>query len=215
VGVAYSAISAYLNGRRLPDADTLRKVAERTDASLDWLLLGDGNDEPRYRGQSRSRTELEAEVAAYVAREVSRALSASKSAPILTPASSELRVDGARVLREAVHRETDALAAWAAEVSERLAALEASVEIVRTPPPEPPGAGVLAWAESERAHADRNDPDGTDLLVPRPAVYAPALASRVAQVKHEKAEQHRAFADSLVASAAVMARVLRQPNTAA
>ena len=68
IGLAPSLISSYLNGTRLPRAESLRAIAERTSVSLDWLLLGDGGDEPRYRGQSRTQSELEADLAAAVVR---------------------------------------------------------------------------------------------------------------------------------------------------
>ncbi len=39
LGTTQASISRYVNGRQ-PDRETLLKIAERTGASLDWLLTG-------------------------------------------------------------------------------------------------------------------------------------------------------------------------------
>ncbi len=39
LGTTQASISRYINGRQ-PDRETLLKIAERTGASLDWLLTG-------------------------------------------------------------------------------------------------------------------------------------------------------------------------------
>lgn len=108
-----SKVSSYLNGKRLPDAPTLRTIAERTGASLDWLLLGDGGDEPRYRGQSRADAELEADVAAHVARQVATVTASTPVAPGVS-SPEHFAVDARRLLADAVTREAQALTAWLA-----------------------------------------------------------------------------------------------------
>jgi transcriptional regulator with XRE-family HTH domain len=99
-----SKVSAYLSGKRLPDAATLRTIAERTGVSLDWLLLGDGSDAPCYRGQSRDRAELEADVAAYIARALDAAAPRVRDG-IDAPRDLMIwRVDGAGILKTTAER---------------------------------------------------------------------------------------------------------------
>lgn len=89
--VSGSLVSSYLNGKRLPEAETLHKIAKSTRVSLDWLICGDGGTDVRLRGQSRARSELAVDVATYVRRGVSRRL--ADSHPNLAP-----EIDGQRVL---------------------------------------------------------------------------------------------------------------------
>jgi transcriptional regulator with XRE-family HTH domain len=104
VGLSASLVSSYLNGRRLPDAPTLRLVAERTGVSLDWLLLGEGGMSPVYRGQVRSEASLEQDVAAYV----TRALCTSEGVADSLMSPDEIQVDGRAVLADAANREVEA-----------------------------------------------------------------------------------------------------------
>lgn len=70
VDLSPSLVSSYLNGTRLPEATTLRKLAEGTGVSLDWLLLGWGGDDPLCRNKTRTKGELAADLAVHLAREV-------------------------------------------------------------------------------------------------------------------------------------------------
>ena len=59
-------VSAYLNGTRQPGTKSLRLISERAGVSLDWLLFGEGGEEPRRRGESWTRGEFEDELAARI-----------------------------------------------------------------------------------------------------------------------------------------------------
>ncbi|MBA3522496.1 MAG: helix-turn-helix domain-containing protein, partial [Gemmatimonadales bacterium] len=54
LGLSPSLLSSYLNGGRLPNTETLRAISDRTGVSLDWLLFGEGGEEPAMRGQWRT-----------------------------------------------------------------------------------------------------------------------------------------------------------------
>jgi transcriptional regulator with XRE-family HTH domain len=123
LGLSASLVSSYLNGGRLPDAGTLRTIAERTGASLDWLLLGEGDDEPRYRGQSRSTAELATDLASHV----TRAVAADYSVPDDSADSAEVvftqwEGDGPALLTAVERYAQERAAAWC-EWAKRQAAI--------------------------------------------------------------------------------------------
>lgn len=69
--VSKATVSRWLHGIAVPAGDSLAAIAERFGVSLDWLLDGIGPDgepcaEPVYRGQSRTKPELEQDVRAAV-----------------------------------------------------------------------------------------------------------------------------------------------------
>jgi transcriptional regulator with XRE-family HTH domain len=103
----------------LPSAAHLHAIAESCGVSLDWLLFGDGGDEPIYRGQSRPDARLEAELANDVAARVLREMSQHASpeerawlAAVLTPAAINVRAilsdAAATVMTETRRLRTDA-----------------------------------------------------------------------------------------------------------
>lgn len=70
-GLHATRVSGWLAGKVLPKLDTINVVADATGVSVDWLLTGRGHDgepcaEPVYRGQSRTKPELEQDVRAAV-----------------------------------------------------------------------------------------------------------------------------------------------------
>ncbi|GJG87433.1 hypothetical protein tb265_26140 [Gemmatimonadetes bacterium T265] len=104
VGLAPSLVSNYLNGNRLPESPTLRTLAERTGVSLDWLLLGDGGDAPRYRGQDRDEVELEADIAAWVNRALRQAYAPELAQEGLPEDLYTWRVDSEAIRADVVTR---------------------------------------------------------------------------------------------------------------
>lgn len=160
VGVAPSLVSSYLNGGRLPTAERLQRIAERTGVSLDWLLLGEGGAAPRFRGQDRNQAELEADVAAYVARAASPLLVKA----FVDPAVQRVEVDGALVLRRAVETELTEAERWLAaayahvlEIGKRSAAGVIVGMLARA---ATTGEGDLAHAvESARMYVAARDDD--------------------------------------------------------
>lgn len=108
VHLAPSLVSSYLNGTRLPGAESLRTIAERTGVSLDWLLLGDRGEEPRFLGQSRTQAELAADVGAYVAHALrasdipARVRAGGEIGEAVESFVGRVEVDGSGVLAAAV-----------------------------------------------------------------------------------------------------------------
>lgn len=110
VGLSPSLVSSYLNGTRLPDAETLRQLAERTGVSLDWLLMGDGGDAPQLRGVSRTRAELADDLAVYVGHQLVALLSETPELPRLS--ADELAVNGPGILLRAIDQSWERFYAW-------------------------------------------------------------------------------------------------------
>ncbi len=52
----------YLRGEQQPGFDVLLRIVEKTGVSLDWLLLGDGGDQPQYREQRWTPATLDEEL---------------------------------------------------------------------------------------------------------------------------------------------------------
>ncbi len=127
LGLSPSLVSSYLNGTRLPTAATLRAVGERTGVSLDWLLFGEGGEQPVMRGQWRSEAGLEADVAARVAREAAQRLTRDFGEVVIT-------VDGVRLLAAAAEQVAMNYCVWARRLAATAAALmpvtEMGVELV-------------------------------------------------------------------------------------
>ena len=65
-----SRLSEWLSGDQMPNAESLRRIAELTDVSLDWLLLGSGGTEPAYRSSSRAGSSLELDLALEIRRHI-------------------------------------------------------------------------------------------------------------------------------------------------
>ena len=117
VGVSASLVSSYLSGGRQPTTPVLRRIAENTGVSLDWLLFGDGGAEPHYRGQQRANTELECEVAIRLRREIAKCLERLGPCPF---SPDMIEVDSRRVLTEAARTEALALSLWAEKEAEAI-----------------------------------------------------------------------------------------------
>ena len=118
----------YLAGAMQPGFDVLRRMSEQLGGlSVDWLLLGDGGDEPVYRERSRTRSEFEEEFAVRFRHAVVVALDAA--VPDLKP--EMLAVDVPRVLEAAVERETTACVQALRDAARRHAILEESLRASR------------------------------------------------------------------------------------
>lgn len=112
VAISASLVSSYLNGKRLPDALTLRKIVEHTGVSLDWLFFGDGGNSLVLRGQSRPEATLAQDVAEHVGREALRLVGGSVlSVDGELPLS--VSVDGERLLSAAAHQVARNYRGWA------------------------------------------------------------------------------------------------------
>lgn len=101
LGVGTTLVSKWCDHGTAPRLDTAAKIAEVTGVSVDWLL---GFPVPQYTAQSRQNATLAEDFAAYLAREIAVKLSGIPDAPV---AATDLEVDGARALENAVVRETD------------------------------------------------------------------------------------------------------------
>ena len=104
VGLSQGLVSAYINGTRLPGAESLRAIAERTGVSLDWLLLGWGGEGPLCRNQTRSRGELEADIVAWVNRALQQAYALELAQDGVPTDLYVWRVDATAILADAVTR---------------------------------------------------------------------------------------------------------------
>lgn len=71
-GIPAARLSEWLAGEQLPGLPHLRRLADRTGVSLDWLLGGVGGESPIYVGQHQSNEDLERDLAIYVRREIHR-----------------------------------------------------------------------------------------------------------------------------------------------
>lgn len=69
-GVNYRRLAVWLEGNNAPEAENLRRIANATGASVDWLLGIPGAE--MMRDKSRSQTTLEIDLASYVRRELTR-----------------------------------------------------------------------------------------------------------------------------------------------
>jgi transcriptional regulator with XRE-family HTH domain len=110
-GIGQGALRRYLDGLGLPSFETLSRMSEKLNkASLDWLLLGDGDTGPRFRLQSRAPAALEADVAAFIGRRLTAA-TADGTIPQPTAPLGRLAkgrdwvVSGGAVLEAAAERE--------------------------------------------------------------------------------------------------------------
>lgn len=65
-----SSVTAWLNGTSLPGSKHLTRIAEQTGVSLDWLMMGEGGDQPVYRKVSRPAGSLGDDLAQEMRRRV-------------------------------------------------------------------------------------------------------------------------------------------------
>lgn len=117
--VSKATLSRWVNGTAVPRGDSLAAIAERFGVSLDWLLDGIGPDgkpcaDPVYRGQYRTRPELEQDVRFAVGNVLGPMLSRS-NLPGWRTFATFVDVDGSRVLRLAAEREFERFRAASAE----------------------------------------------------------------------------------------------------
>jgi transcriptional regulator with XRE-family HTH domain len=158
-----SRMGEYLRGEKQPGFDLLHRIAEATGVSLDWLLFGDGGEEPRRRGETQTQADFHDEFAARVLRGVREELAHSPSTPAEQYSSWACFADGVldRVVTEQV-RVFSAFRAWQLRVAAVRAALQplelSSREILgafSAPPDDPRHAqpGKLRTAEERLATA--------------------------------------------------------------
>jgi transcriptional regulator with XRE-family HTH domain len=102
-GVTTTNMGRMLAGDLQPGLDVLHRIAVACDASLDWLVFGQG---PMNRSQSRDQATLEQDLAAHVARSLADALADDPPQPApCGPISRDLlEVDGAKLLAVAERR---------------------------------------------------------------------------------------------------------------
>jgi transcriptional regulator with XRE-family HTH domain len=101
--ISSSLVSSYRHGRCLPNSESLKKIAETTGVSVDWLLFGDGGESPVMRGQTRSEATLAEDVAEHVRREALR-LVGGPALSLDGEQSLDVAVSGRRLLREAAQQ---------------------------------------------------------------------------------------------------------------
>ncbi len=124
-------IGKYLRAELQPGFDVLLRIGAHTGVSLEWLLLGEGGEEPVMRGQWRTEAGLEADVAARVARDAAQQL-----APEYSEVTMDL--DGARLLAAAAQQVAMNYRAWSARVAALPRALMPVLEM---------GAEFVAFAD--------------------------------------------------------------------
>jgi hypothetical protein len=138
----------YLRGEVQPGFDLLRRISEALgDLSIDWLLFGEGGDEPRYRGDDRPRADLETAVAIHVLRAVrDRMRPAMSEAPVgfvATPPEQQVVwfADGGAILAQTIDRVVADLTTWRVRSTERFQAHNAIMGVLtRWARSTPPGA---------------------------------------------------------------------------
>lgn len=91
-GLHATRVSGWLAGKVLPKLDTIGAIARATSVSVDWLLEGKGHDEqetaePVYRGQWRTKPDLEDDIAKRIRRDIG-----ALPLNVLTPDDFELDV---------------------------------------------------------------------------------------------------------------------------
>ena len=56
LGVSQAAVSRWLRGERLPEADAILEMRVKLEISADWLLTGEGSPEPNRSGVAQYRS---------------------------------------------------------------------------------------------------------------------------------------------------------------
>jgi transcriptional regulator with XRE-family HTH domain len=111
-------VSEWMAGEQLPRAEYLRRIAISTDVSLDWLLLGEGGNEPVFRSTVRTRPDLELDLAFEIRRHIHER---EAEGAFDLEGGSHMRlgldrwiVDGTGLLHDLRDREVEKVRAWIA-----------------------------------------------------------------------------------------------------